>query len=495
MRLLTSEQMRKADEYTIKELGVPSQTLMERAGAALAEKALEMLGEKSRVACVCGGGNNGGDGFVCARFLLEKGMDGRVVCTAEKFSKDCAIQQEKYLAAGGKIETELSGAVDLIVDCLLGTGFQGEPRAVTALQIKKINAQKERGVKVLSADLPSGLNGTNGLGTICVEATETLCIGEVKTGAVLQNGLDCCGKLSRVDIGIARGDFAAETVEKEYVYGCLPKRKRNTHKGTFGKAVIIGGSKAYLGAPYLSASAALKSGAGYVSLCVPEGIFPFYALKSPELLLKTIRGEESIRFNEKDFKELLSANAIAFGMGAGVSQDVAETAAYLVENYTGRLVLDADALNSIAQYLDVDSLFAKKRCDIVITPHVKEFSRLTKKSVQELVKAGVAAPKGFAEKWGITILLKGASTIVASAGSLLVNTRGTAGQAKGGSGDVLSGVIASLCAQGLSAFDGAACGAWLTGVAAELAEKNSNEYSLTPSCVIESLPFAFSARV
>ncbi|MBQ7369031.1 MAG: NAD(P)H-hydrate dehydratase [Clostridia bacterium] len=271
------------------------------------------------------------------------------------------------------------------------------------------------------------------------------------------------------------------TLTKNYVSGLLPKRKRNTHKGDYGKAAIVGGSEAYTGAAYLSAAACVRSGAGYTALFVPETIFPYYVLKIPEVLLK----------KQGNPAELLSYDSIAYGMGMGVSREVADGAVWLVENYAGKLILDADALNSLAKYENIAALFSRKQCDVLLTPHVKEFSRLSGESVEEILKKGLTAAEAFSERHGVGVLLKNAYSAISCQGKTLVNTRGTAGQAKGGTGDVLSGVIAGLCASGLSLFDGACAGAYAVGLAAELAGEKISEYSLLASDLISYMGRAF----
>ena len=249
-KLLTSAEMREADEYTMNKRGVPSQTLMERAGKALAEKAIKMLGG-GRALCVCGGGNNGGDGFVCARLLMQAGYAVELVCIAERFSADCQAVMEKFRFAGGMVETTFPDKeYALIIDCLLGTGLKSGLSVEYANAIAKINEYKKRGASVLSADIPSGVNGDNGrVEKIAVRADATLCIGEIKAGVYLGGGIDYAGEISRADIGINLPKTSyAELTEKADVVKLLPKRKRNSHKGSYGKAASVAGSSAYTGA-------------------------------------------------------------------------------------------------------------------------------------------------------------------------------------------------------------------------------------------------------
>ena len=270
-------------------------------------------------------------------------------------------------------------------------------------------------------------------------------------------------------------------LDKNTVAALLPKRKRNTNKGDYGKAAIVAGSEEYTGAAYLAAAACLRAGAGYTALFVPQNIFPYFVLKIPEVLLKKF----------KKMEELLAYDSIAYGMGMGVSRQVADGAVWLIENFSGRLILDADALNSLAKYCSLSDVFARKKGNVLLTPHVKEFSRLCKKSVEEILSEGIEAAKEFASRHGVTVLLKNAISVIENGEKTYVNERGTAGQAKGGTGDVLSGVIAGLCASGRSAFDGACAGAYTVGLAAELAGAKISEYSLTATDLIAHLGASF----
>ena len=279
-------------------------------------------------------------------------------------------------------------------------------------------------------------------------------------------------------------------LEKSDIKALLPKRKRNSHKGAFGKVAIVGGSLQYTGAPYLSTLAALRSGVGYTALYVPNGIADNYLLKAPEILIGRLNGGGSIEFNEKNFEKLLAYEAIAFGMGAGISEDVYKSVEYLLERYTGRLILDADALNSLAKFGSND-IFLRKKCSVLITPHVKEFSRLTCLSTDEILNNSVSVAKNFALENAVTVLLKGATTVISNGKRTVLSDTGCSAQAKGGSGDVLAGLIGGLCATGLSAFDGSVVGTYIAGLAAQLASEKYSDYSALPTDFIQEIGVAF----
>ncbi len=278
-------------------------------------------------------------------------------------------------------------------------------------------------------------------------------------------------------------------INDEIAWELLPKRERNSHKGNYGRAAIVAGSVEYTGAAYLAAAACLRAGAGYTALFLPKEILPYYILKTPEILLRETNEGGRYAFNEGKMRGLLPYSSVAFGMGMGVSEEVFQGAKWLIENYEGKLILDADGLNSLAAY--GKDVFARKKCEVIITPHSKEFSRLSGLTVEEILADTAGAATGYAKKNGVTVLLKNAFSVVADGEKTMRNEAGNSGQAKGGSGDVLSGVIAGLCASGASIFDGGVLGAYLCGRATELAAKDVGEYSLTASDIVAYLGKAF----
>ncbi len=492
--LLTNTQMKNADLYTINTLQTPALTLMERAGSALAnevERTLDLRGKRIRVKvlCVCGGGNNGGDGFVCARLLRERGIDAEVVFFAKKTSEECEINKQKYLENGGKIYESVP-KIDyaLVVDCLLGTGFHGTLLGEMAETVKTINALKARGAKIISADIPSGVDGASG--QVCgeaVRANKTLCIGERKIGCYLSDGIDYSGEILRADIGISLpNENYTYLVENEQISKLLPKRKRNSHKGSYGKSAIVAGSIEYSGAGYLVAKACMRVGAGYTTLFLPKELIKPFMLKLPEALLIELNDGGKTKFNEKSFARLLSYDSVAYGSGLGVSEDVALGARWLLENYTGKLVLDADALNSLAKF-GFEKAFENKKCEVLITPHLKEFSRLCRKDVQSLITNGIEHAQSFAKEQGVTLLLKNAVSLITNGIECCLQVRGNAGLAKAGSGDVLTGIATALMANGLDAFNSAKASSYILGACAELFCKENDERSMLATDAIETI--------
>lgn len=498
--VLTCAQMRAADKYTIETLGVPSAELMERAGAAIAaetEKLLRKIRGRS-VLAVCGGGNNGGDGWCAARYLSECGFETAVYALTDKLSSDCAAQRAAYeeaLEAAGKDPVIFTSfpeeKFDVILDAVFGTGFRGVPEDKFADAIARMN---DSGAKIVSADIPSGLNGDTGAFVLCVKADITVTIGELKGGLLLGDGADVCGKIVRKDIGISLPSPAqAGLCGAADFKNVFPPRRANTHKGSFGRAVILAGSAAYSGPPFLSAGAALRCGCGYTWLAVPADIFPYCVGKLPEAILTRAPAEEGrLRYDEEFILGLTAGtNAVAVGMGCGISRGLYDSVAFLLSEYRGTLVIDADALTSLAEF-GVDIL-REKSCRVILTPHAKEFSRLCDKPLEEVLQNGAALAKEFAAEYGVTVLLKGHTSIVTNGKFTIFCNEGTPALAKGGSGDVLSGIIASLAARGVGTMDSAACASWLMGRAGKLsAAKLGNEYSVCATDIIEDLPIAIS---
>ena len=488
--VLSCAEMRAADAYTIQKLGVPSQVLMERAGRAIAEEAEGMLHARGgrRVVAVCGGGNNGGDGWCAARILSLRGFEVFVWPLSETCSPDCAAQRALY---AGEVVHDLPEGVDLVIDAVFGTGFHGAAEGICADAIARINAS---GAAVLAADIPSGLNGDDGIAVAAVRADATVAVGEIKRGHLLNDGPDCCGRLVRRDIGIELpSPPSGFLLEGADIAPLFPPRRRNTHKGSFGEAVILAGSLAYSGAPLLSASAALRCGCGYTRLAVPDVLFPPLVGRLPEAILTALPSRDgALCAEEEALRALCSAGGIAVGMGCGVSRGVYECVRFLLREYEGTLILDADALNSLAAF-GTDALRGH-RCRLLLTPHPKEFSRLCGEPVARVLQEGAALASRFAEEYGCTLLLKGCTTIVADGKRLCFNAEGTPALAKGGSGDVLSGIAAALAARGAEPFGCACAASFLLGRAGRLAEKEIGcAESVTASDVTANLPRAIAS--
>lgn len=467
----SNQQMRRADAATIA-AGTSSMILMERAGQALADAvSVAMHSEGTdEVLFVCGGGNNGGDGFVAARILLERGEEVAVLCLAERFSEDCEAVRAKY---GGEVLTELPRRrYRMIVDCLFGAGMTRPAEGCYRKLIEYINNSD---AYVIACDLPSGLLEGGIASDPCVEANETVTMGQCKQALLLADGADYAGKISVAQIGISSSETGAEVWENADVQKFFPKRRSNSHKGTYGTATILAGGT-YSGAAFLAAGACLKSGVGYTKLCVTEEMFPYAIGRLPAVVLrpfKTIDGD------------ILASGSIAVGMGTGISERLYAYLAELLSVYTGTLILDADALNTIATY-GVEVL-REKSCRVIVTPHPKEFSRLTGKSVPEILANAVEEARDFARKNQLTVLLKNNRTIITDGVRVAINPTGSPALAKGGSGDVLSGLLAGICARNIEPYDAGCCASFLLGRAGELVAMRMGEYSPDPTDVIRTI--------
>ena len=470
----SNQQMRRFDEAAIA-AGTPALMLMERAGKALAQavsEACHRLGAGDAL-FVCGGGNNGGDGFVAARMLHEAGEEVAVLCLAQKFSPDCAAVKAQY-------KGELLGRIPrrryaLIVDCLFGTGLARPVGGESAALVDFINGS---GAYVIACDLPSGLMEGGIAGETCVRADETVTMGQLKQALLLSDGADVAGKISVADIGIPAVENGAEVWENADVKAFFPRRRSNTHKGSYGTACILAGG-AYSGAAFLAAGACLKSGAGYTKLCVSGELYPHAIGKLPAAVLREYKAIDG---------DILGADALAVGMGSGVSEQLYVYIAELLTNYTGTLVLDADALNTISAY--GTEVLSKRACRVVLTPHPKEFSRLAECSVKEVLADPVGMAKEFAARFGVTVLLKNNRSVITDGVRVAVNPTGSPSLAKGGSGDVLSGLLVGTCARGVQPFEAACVASYLLGRAGELAAREMGEYAPDPSDTIAFLAAA-----
>ncbi|MBO5525621.1 MAG: NAD(P)H-hydrate dehydratase [Clostridia bacterium] len=459
-RYLTNAQMRRADRETMKE--VPSLELMERAGKAVAEEAKK---HGSSFLFVCGGGNNGGDGYVAARYLFEEGFRVAVYPVGAPSSDECKTNASRYL---GDVAIVLSDGYDVVVDCLFGTGLS---RAVDGENRKAIEWMNETPSYVLSVDAPSGLNGTSGqIMGACVRADSLLAIAYEKVGFVLGDGLDVCKNITVADIGIraTEGNFS---LEESDLNGYFPKRKHNVHKGTFARATLVAGSKRYSGAACLALSALLKMGAGYTELCTAQDLLPYLIGRYPEAILSA----------REDF---VPSKAVGIGSGCEVSEQLYEMIQTALESEC-TLVIDADGINALALY--GRDILKRKKAKVILTPHVGEFSRLSGKTKEDILADPVLAAKEFAEEYGVVVLLKNAVSVITDGEQVFLNTTGSPALAKGGSGDVLCGIVTGLATR-LSPLESAFVGAYLLGKAGERSAEKNGVYSSQASDVAAELP-------
>ncbi len=493
MKLVCSVAQTRNNDLDYIESGASPYKLMLNAGKALLY-AYEYTGKKTLI--VCGGGNNGGDGLVLALLLKEKGCYSEVCLAKANFTEESVYYYNKCKKADIKCYNytdDLSfDGYDIIVDCIFGTGFKGMVKEPIDQVIQKINSAK---AVVISADIPSGLNGDNGKGELSVQADITVAINNLKSGYYLGDGKDKCGKIKLAPIGIPIDESLGYLVEKSDLKNLFPQRRNNTNKGSYGYVGLVGGSLKYSGAVKLAnlALSALKVGSGVVKLGVPSSIASSvlpYMVESTLLPLPDKKGE--LKFDKKAYNQLIDGvKALAFGVGVGESAENEKILKFLLTNFTGKLIIDADGLNALSR-MGAEVLL-QKTCQVVLTPHPKEFSRLCGKSVEEILDNPILTAKEFAKKYGVTLLLKGASTVVCDSQSVYITERGSAGMATAGSGDCLTGVMLGICGfsdkpLGLVAISSA----YICGVAGERATEKTNAYSHTARDTIDFIPKVIS---
>lgn len=491
IKVVSLDNMRKSDKYTI-ESGVPSRELMLRASRGI----FDSVKWWGRIAIICGKGNNGGDGYALATILKEKSFEVDVYMVESPVTPDGIYYRDLCIKMGIsvsllKADTPLR-QYNVLVDCIFGTGFSGTVLDPYKTAIEKINNSR---AYVVSADVNSGLNGDSGLGELAVVSNLTVAIGEYKSGHFLGRAKDYIGQLVCCDIGIEIQDTPYYLIEKNDTGSLLFKRMHYSHKGSYGYLALIGGSIEYSGAIKLAnlASSAVSCGAGVVMLAVAESLARAVA---PYLLESTLypledNGNGHIQFDQEEIEILCRrTKAIGVGMGIGCTKDTQLLVEYLLKNYEGKLLIDADGLNALS-FMDLD-LLKGSRADIVLTPHLKEMERLCGKLSYEIEKNPVLVAKEFAKEYGVVLVLKGPTTIITDGENVYFSDTGSPAMAKGGSGDVLSGIITAFLAsaEGRSALESAYLGTYVNGLAGELAELAHSQITATPRDTVKYVPLA-----
>jgi len=487
--LLDAERMRAVDSWASGDRGVPSLDLMERAGAGLAAVAAAMAPE-GRIAVFAGKGNNGGDGLVAARLLRADGRDVDVLLAGEpgEFSGDARSNLERL---SGPEPLALSAAIaagtTLVIDALLGTGASGAPRGGVAEAIEAIGAC---GVPVLAADLPSGVDASSGeVAGPAVAAVATATFHAAKPGLWIEPGRGRAGRVSVLDIGIPRGAPVEADVGlmRDEVLALIPRRGVHSTKFTSGRVLVVGGSPGLTGAPSLSALAAARAGAGYVTVCVPASlslVFETRLLEAMTLALPDERGEHTV----SGVAPLAAAaaargGAVVLGPGLGRGEGAAAFARGVLEAVALPVVLDADGLNAYAGALD--SLSGRAA---VLTPHEGELARLLGATAATVASARLRYAREAASRARAVVVLKGDDTLVAAPdGVVAVSPGATPALATAGTGDVLAGVIAAMLAKGLEPFDAACAAVRLHARAGVRAAARHGGEGLIASDVVEAL--------
>lgn len=470
--VFTARQMRNADIYCEQKLNIPSLSLMSKAALALTKVCTKAAQAPANILFLCGKGNNAGDGFAAARLMKEMGYEVTVaLLCGREFSPDAAVMFRMIPPSLLKEEEEdiLACIADtaLVVDCVYGTGFRGDLPS----NVKRI-FDAVRSKKIIACDIPSGISCDDGRvsdGVLCASTTVTF--AAYKPCFFLYPGKDFCGTVIPADIGIPPEVLALQQPgidlpDKNYIRSLIRPRPENSHKGTFGTLLTVCGSKNMTGAAYLSAIGALRCGVGLLTMALPRSILPVLQTKLSEPI-----------FTER--KGIIKANAVLAGCGMGMDLKALKFA------FSQRkpMVLDADALNLIAKdpLLLEEFLQTNPQTEVILTPHSAEFARLMKTSISRIEADRLGAVRKFMEQWPVTLVLKGHHTIIASKDRIFMNLNGNTGLSKGGSGDILAGMIASFLAQGYPARDAAICAVYLHGAASEQLKQTISEHGMLPS--------------
>ncbi len=490
--LLNAEQMRHCDNDTIEKIGIPSLVLMERAALSVVDEICRAGCDLRSVLVICGSGNNGGDGFAVARLLDEQGVRVTVafVGNEESMTEETAAQRRICENCGIKISSNfMQREYTVIVDAIFGIGMSRDAQGRYAQIIDWINQQSAFKVAV---DIPSGVSADTGrvLG-IAVQADLTVTFAYRKLGHVMFPGTELCGRVVRRDIGITADRFQ-RGIPNVFTYGeedlsRIAQRRAYSNKGTYGKVLLIAGSRGMSGAACLSAMAAYRSGSGLVRVFTPECNREILQTFLPEAIVTTYREDGSLTdgqtwegggrsFPVKGLAETLAwSDVVGIGPGCGTDRLQEEILAAVLSEYQKPLVIDADGLNLLARNPD---LLYETRASVILTPHIREMMRLTDNTKEEIQETILETARQFAREYGVICALKDARTVVSDGARVYVNTSGNNGMAVGGSGDILTGVICGLLAQKMPPFDAAALGVYLHGLAGDAAQERRSAYGM-----------------
>jgi ADP-dependent NAD(P)H-hydrate dehydratase / NAD(P)H-hydrate epimerase len=511
--VFTADEMRRVDQRAIRDLGIPGPTLMENAGRGAAERILAALASLElgrrgvRVAIVSGKGGNGGDGFVVARWLKRAGQRVQVflVATPDDLRGDAALKYRDMERAGIRaqvvrddalLERALAGA-DLVVDALLGTGARGAPTPAIAQAIERINAA---GRPVVALDIPSGLSadGTPPDGPV-VRASLTTTFAGIKRGLIVGNGPDFAGRVEVVDIGVPPAEVGRGintfVLQAADVARHFPSRARQGHKGDYGHLLVVAGSVGKTGAAALAARAAMRAGAGLVTVATARSAQPVVAAllleAMSEPLVETVAGSLALKARDRLLDLAERRDALAIGPGLGLDDETQALARTVVFESRQPCVVDADALTALAGHLEGLRAAPAARC---LTPHPGEMARLLGVSIADVQRDRIRVARQFAAEWGVHVVVKGAASVIGTPdGTVLLNPTGNPGMASGGTGDVLTGILGAFLARGLPPTDAVASAVYLHGLAGDIAAARQGEESLIAGDVVEALPAAFAA--
>lgn len=492
--ILSREEMYFLDKHTIEKIGIPGKELMENAGKGCSEFIhQELLKPQSKVAIFCGSGNNGGDGFVIARYLKNWGHKTCVFLLGNPGKMSQETLENYQSCQDLEIDiTQINNAkiklseFNLIVDAIFGVGLQGVVKGWRAELTKKINGSNK---PVVSIDIASGVDANTGQAEVAIKADHTLTMANFKYGHFLEKGREKSGKIKVIDIGILDELYEkfppkAKLITEENVK--YPQRSSLSHKGDYGKVGIIAGSPGYSGAAIMACRAALRSGAGLITLFHPAGMEQIFETQLLEVMTYTIPKLPFVRGDKEGFfKKLNSMDTLLIGPGIGTSDETVKLVRTVLQKWDKPLVIDADGLNILSENEDIMKLISDK--PVILTPHIGEFARLAKKEMSEILADPLEVLSNFIKKYKYNILLKSATTIFADGKSFVFDISGNDGLSTGGSGDILSGIIVSFLGQKLPLEDAAISASYLIGKTAEKLAEIRKPASIIPSDIIEEI--------
>ncbi len=511
MHVVTAQEMQLLDRRTIEEFHIPAGSLMENAGLRVVEEIEKTWGpvKGKAVTIAAGKGNNGGDGLVAARLLLERSARVSVFLIAppDKLTGETRVNLERFQKISGRVhilkeettgelERDLSQS-DLIIDALFGTGLSSPLEGLAAEVIVAINAS---GKPVVAVDLPSGIHADTGrVMGLAVKAALTVTFALPKRGLLLYPGSDYTGRLKVVDIGIPQAlirqiPAAVQWTTPAEIADSLIRRPMNAHKGTFGHVLVIAGSVGKGGAAVMASLSALRVGAGLVTLALPSGLEGTLPDRPNEIMTLPLPQTDDRSIGKAALESLIKfaqdKTVAAIGPGLSTHPETAQVVHGLITQLTIPMVIDADGLNNLVGHLD---LLSRARAPIVLTPHPGEMARLIGATVAEVQADRLGVAADFVRRHPVTLVLKGARTIIASkSGVSTINSTGNPGMATAGTGDVLTGMIAGLIAQGHTPERAARLGVYLHGMAGDLAADEIGEVGLLAGDLIHRIPAAIT---
>lgn len=486
--IVTKQEMQAIDLYSIEKMGIPAEVLMERAALEVVRVVEEINTLKGRILVVVESGNNGGDGLAAARILLERGypVDIYYIGGIKKQSKQFQLQMNILHNLGVRLRKSIPHKeYAVIVDGIFGVGLS---KKVDGIQKKIIEQLNQMEGKKVAIDIPSGLDASSGeiLG-VAFRADYTVTFGLKKLGMYFFDGIDYCGKIICSNVGFPQKAIS-QVKPQIYAYDesdmvRLPKRMNNSNKGTYGRVAVIAGSKNMSGAAFLCGKAAYSTGVGLVKIYTHENNRMVIQSQLPEAVMMTYHDYEGALSCVEDAMKW--ATVIVVGPGLGIDSTSERMLYELIMSAEVPLVLDADALNILSNNME---LLEASSAQMIITPHMKEMSRLIGKSVSEIVENRFDIAKKFAKKSGVTLVLKDAKSIVTNGGEqLYINLEGNNGMSTGGSGDVLAGIIAGMLAGGLSLVEAAKMGTYVHCLAGDKAQEEKGTYAMLASDIISNI--------